>query len=132
MVILTGNLTRDPEMRTTPSGTVITSMTVCSDRVVKSDGGERKEQIFVDIEAWGKLGETCSKYLLKGRPVLITGRLKFESWEKDNKRYSRLKVVAESVKFLPSGKERKEMAPDEVPPEPKAEKKPVVDEDVPF
>src|ERR1043166_3422793 len=102
-VILAGNLTRDPELRYTPKGTAVAQLGLAVNRVWNDDQGQQKEEVlFVDIEAFGRLAETTGKYLSKGRPVLIEGRLKLDSWEdKETKqKRNKLKVVAENIQFL--------------------------------
>src|SRR6218665_1054432 len=81
-VLLMGNLTRDPELRVTPKGTPICQFSLAINRQFKMETGEsREEVIFVDIEAWGKQGETIAKYLSKGRPLYVEGRLRPDQWE---------------------------------------------------
>ncbi len=104
-VILAGNLTRDPEMRYTPKGTAVVRITLAINRNYTTETGERKEEVsFVDVEAWGKQAETISKYMKKGRPFLVEGRLKQDSWEDKNthQKQSKLKVVLESFSFIDS------------------------------
>ena len=104
-VILAGNLTRDPELRYTPKGTAVAKIGMAVNRSWKSDTGEMKEEVtFVDIEAWGRQAEVIGQYLKKGRPVLIEGRLRLDSWEDKNthQKMSKLKVVLESFSFLDS------------------------------
>ena len=96
-VILIGNLTRDPELRYTPSGTALCKFGLAVNRKSK----EKEEVTFVDITAWGKTGETASQYLAKGRQVCIEGRLTYSQWEDDGgKKRSKLEVTAEQVTFL--------------------------------
>jgi len=96
-VILIGNLTRDPELRYTPSGTALCKFGLAVNRKSK----EKEEVTFVDITAWGKTGETASQYLAKGRQVCIEGRLTYSQWEDDGgKKRSKLEVTAEYVTFL--------------------------------
>ena len=104
-VFLIGNLTRDPELRVTPKGTAVCSFGLAVNRVYRDEGGNTHEETtFVDIEAWGKQGETISKYLSKGRSVMIEGRLRFDSWEsKTGEKRSKLKVVADNFQFLGRG-----------------------------
>lgn len=101
-VFLIGNLTRDPELRMTPKGTAICSFGLAVNRQFRDEaGGTREETTFVDIEAWGKTGELVSKYLSKGSPAMVEGRLRFDSWEsKTGEKRSKLKVVVENVQFL--------------------------------
>lgn len=105
-VILAGNLTRDPELRYTPSGMAIAKIGIAMNRKWKSETGEMKEEVtFVDIDAFGKQAETIGQYLKKGRPILIEGRLRYEQWEdkQTQQKRSRLGVVMESFQFLDSG-----------------------------
>jgi len=102
-VLLIGNLTRDPELRYTPKGTAVAQIGIAVNRVWNDDQGQQKEEVtFIDIEAWGRLAETAGKYLTKGRPVFIEGRLKLDSWEdKETKqKRNKMKVVAEMIQFL--------------------------------
>ncbi|HCR28495.1 MAG TPA: single-stranded DNA-binding protein, partial [Opitutae bacterium] len=81
-VYLMGNLTRDPELRTTPSGTPVCQFSMAVNRIYNNSNGERQEETtFVDIEAWGRQAETISKYVSKGNPLFIEGRLKLDTWE---------------------------------------------------
>lgn len=101
-----GNLTRDPEIRATPKGTSVCSFSLALNRRYKTEGGEdRDETTFVDIEAYGKQAELIGKYVSKGRPLLVEGRLKLDSWEKNGEKRSRLKVVTENFQFVGSREE---------------------------
>jgi single-strand DNA-binding protein len=105
-VYLIGNLTRDPELRVTPKGTAICQFGLAVNRQFKDESGaQRDETTFVDIEAWGRQGETISKYCTKGRPLFVEGRLKFDQWEDktSGQKRSKLKVVLEGFQFLSSG-----------------------------
>src|SRR3989344_2200832 len=83
-VILMGNLTRDPELRTTPNGTSVCSFSLALNRSYRSADGEWQEATdFIDIVAWGPLGERVAQYLSKGRGALVNGRLQSRSWEQD-------------------------------------------------
>jgi single-strand DNA-binding protein len=102
-VLLMGNLTRDPELRVTPKGTPICQFSLAINRQFKMESGEsREEVIYVDIEAWGKQGETIAKYMTKGRPLYVEGRLRLDQWEDKNtkEKRSRMKVVLEQFQFL--------------------------------
>ena len=102
-VLLMGNLTRDPELRVTPKGTPICQFSLAINRQFKMESGEsREEVIFVDVEAWGKQGETIAKYMTKGRPLYVEGRLRLDQWEDKNtkEKRSRMKVVLEQFQFL--------------------------------
>jgi len=103
-VFLIGNLTREPELRVTPKGTAVCSFGLAVNRQYKTESGETKEETtYVDGEAWGRQGELCSKYLSKGSPVMVEGRLRFDSWEsKTGEKRSKLKLVVENVQFLSS------------------------------
>ena len=104
-VILAGNLTRDPEVRYTPKGTAIAKFGLAINRTWKSETGETKEEVtFVDIDAFGRSAEVVGQYLKKGRPVLVEGRLKLDTWEDKNthQKVSKLKVMMESFSFLDS------------------------------
>lgn len=103
-VVLMGNLTRDPELRTTPNGTSVCSFSLALNRSYKDASGEWTEATdFVDIVAWAALGERVAQYLTKGRPALVNGRLQSRSWEQDGQKRSKLEVVAQDVTFLGGG-----------------------------
>jgi len=102
-VFLIGNLTRDPELRVTPKGTAICQFGLAVNRQFKDESGAtRDETTFVDIEAWGKQGELVAKYLAKGSPAMVEGRLKLDQWEdkQSGQKRSKLKVVLDNVQFL--------------------------------
>ena len=100
-VTLMGNLTRDPELRTTPNGQSVCSFSLALNRSYKGGDGEWKEMTdFIDIVAWGPLGERVAQYLTKGRPALVSGRLQSRSWEQDGQKRSKVEVVANDVTFL--------------------------------
>ena len=106
-VILAGNLTRDPELRYTPKGMAIAKLGMAINRTWKNEAGESKEEVtFVDVDAFGRSAEVIAQYLKKGRPILVEGRLKLDSWEdkQTNQKKSRLGVVLESFQFLDSGR----------------------------
>jgi single-strand DNA-binding protein len=100
-VVLMGNLTRDPELRTTPNGQNVCSFSLALNRSWKgSDGTQQEATDFVDVTAWGPMGENVAKYVTKGRPVLVSGRLQSRSWEADGQKRSKVEVVATDVTFL--------------------------------
>ncbi len=100
-VMLMGNLTRDPEVRYTPSGMAVSDLGLAVNRMFKgSDGQPREETCFVRVTVWARQAENCAQYLKKGSPVFIEGRLKYDEWEKDGQKQSRLSVVGERVQFL--------------------------------
>lgn len=150
-VMLIGNLTRDPELRVTPKGTAICQFGLAINRQFKDESGAtRDETTFVDIEAWGRQGETISKYCTKGRPLFVEGRLRFDQWEDkaSGQKRSRLKVVLENFQFLgegrrdgggaPGGGEEADQTPERHAPPPRSAARPPappaenLDEDVPF
>jgi len=101
-VVIVGNLTRDPEVKFIPSGTAVAAFGVAVNEKYKT-GEQWKERVnFFDVEAWGKLAEICGENLKKGRNVLVAGALRYESWEKDGEKKSRIKIVADKVQFLGS------------------------------
>lgn len=102
-VFLMGNLTRDPELRVTPKGTPICQFGLAVNRQFKDDSGQtRDETTFVDIEAWGRQGETISKYCTKGRPLFVEGRLKLDTWDDKTtgQKRSKMRIVLENFQFL--------------------------------
>ena len=102
-VTLMGNLTRDPELRSTPNGQSVCNFGLALNRSYKNAEGEWVEATdFVDIVAWAALGERVAQYLSKGRPALVSGRLQSRSWEQDGQKRSKLEVVAFDVTFLGS------------------------------
>jgi len=104
-VILTGNLTADPELSTLPSGTSVCKLRLAVNRRFKdSASGEWTERPnYFDIKVWGAQGENCANYLSKGRAVAIDGRLEWSEWEsQDGGKRSKVEVVADTVQFLGS------------------------------
>jgi single-strand DNA-binding protein len=143
-VILAGNLTRDPELRYTPKGMAIVKISVAINRTWKSESGESKEEVtFVDVDAFGRTAENIAQYFKKGRPILIEGRLRYETWEdkQTNQKRSKLGVVLENFQFMDSNRAGEGAAP--APSRPAAAKieapaadgdapPPPEDDDVPF
>ena len=101
-VLLVGNLTRDPELKHTPSNQAVAQIGLAGNRQYNTkDGEKREETTFVDCEAWGRTAEVMCQYLAKGRPVLVEGRLKLDQWQdKDGNNRSKLKVVIENFQFV--------------------------------
>lgn len=100
-VILMGNLTRDPELRQIPSGQSVCSFSLALNRSYKgSDGNWQEATDYIDVVAWGPLGERVAQYLTKGRPALVSGRLQSRSWEQDGQKRSKVEVNAQDVTFL--------------------------------
>ena len=125
--IIAGNLTRDPELRTTPNGASVCSFSVAVNRVYRDASGEQREDVsFIDCSAWGKLGEMINQYAKKGTGVLVSGRLDQRSFEgKDGVKRSRVEIVVEDFNFTgahadggsnsPSVPEAEAEVPDEIP-----------------
>ena len=102
-VMLIGNLTRDPEKRYTPSGMAVSDVGIAVNRRFKASNGEMKEEVcFVTVTLWGKTAENVVEYMRKGSPIFVEGRLKFDQWEKDGQKHSKLVVVGDNVQFLSS------------------------------
>jgi len=100
-VILMGNLTRDPELRNTPNGQSVCSFSLALNRSYKgADGNWQEATDYIDVVAWGPLGERVAQYLTKGRPCLVNGRLQSRSWEQDGQKRSKVEVNAQDVTFL--------------------------------
>ncbi|MBQ6394615.1 single-stranded DNA-binding protein [Candidatus Saccharibacteria bacterium] len=100
--IIAGNLTRDPEMRTTPNGATVCSFSVAVNRVFRDSSGNQQEDVsFIDCVAWGKGGELINQYAKKGTGILVSGRLEQRSFEtKDGQKRSRTEIVMEDFNFL--------------------------------
>ncbi|MFD1176573.1 single-stranded DNA-binding protein [Paenibacillus puldeungensis] len=104
-VILIGRLTRDPELRYTPSGVAVTQFTLAVDRPFTSQGGER-EADFIPVVTWRQLAETCANYLRKGRLTAVEGRIQVRNYENnEGKRVYVTEVIADNVRFLESNRE---------------------------
>lgn len=102
-VILIGNVTRDPELRYIPSGTAVTDVGLAvNDRRKGANGEWIEETTFVDVTLWGRTAEVATEYLNKGSSVMIEGRLKLDTWEKDGKKNSKLRVIGERMVMLGS------------------------------
>jgi single-strand DNA-binding protein len=109
-IFLAGNLTRDPELRYTPTGDAVLNMGIACNRTYKSKDGEKKQDVaFVNCVAWRHTAELINQYLTKGSPVFVEGRLQSRSWEKDGQKRSVLEVVVENVQFI--GKKEPEEKP---------------------
>lgn len=100
--IVMGNLTRDPELRTTPNGQSVASFSVATNRSWLDTNGEKKDAVeYHDIVAWGKLAELVSNYLSKGRKVLVVGRLQTRSWDsQDGSKRQKTEIVATDINFV--------------------------------
>ena len=123
-VFLMGNLTRDPELRYLTSGDPVGNFGIAINHRYTKDGEQKEDVCFVEITLWGKIAENCAEYLAKGRPVLVEGRLRYESWEtQDGQKRNALKVVANNVQFLGGRKESDQKDNDTIP---------GPDDDIPF
>jgi len=100
-VIMMGNLTRDPELRQTPSGQSVVSFSLALNRSYKDQSGEWQEATdYIDVAAWGPLAERVAQYMTKGRRCLVQGGLQSRSWEQDGQKRSKVEVLANDVTFL--------------------------------
>ena len=142
-VLLIGNLTKDPELRYTPSGTPVANLRLAVNSIYKDQSGNRKEETcFVTIVVWSKQAELCNQYLKKGRSVFIEGRLIYRQWEAEGKTRSTMEVRGDRVQFLgsPSGAGRSDARNNEPVDEARVEEPAVetapaegaADADVPF
>ncbi|MEA2318716.1 MAG: single-strand DNA-binding protein [Solirubrobacteraceae bacterium] len=103
-VIITGNLTADPELRSLPSGTSVCKLRVaCNTRRKDNSTGDWVDKPnFFDVTVWGAQGENCARYLAKGRPVAIDGRLEWREWESEGGKRQAIDIIADAVQFLSS------------------------------
>src|SRR3954447_5739405 len=101
-VVLVGNLTRDPELRHTPSGTAVCSLRLAVNTRRKDQSGQWVDKPnYFDVTVWGQQGENCAQYLSKGRPVALDGRLEWREWQdKAGSRRGSVDIIADSVQFL--------------------------------
>lgn len=103
-VILMGNLTRDPEVRSVPSGQNVANFSLAVNRTWRNQDGETQEKVsYIDCVAWGKPGEIIAQYVQKGRPLLVSGRLDQRSWEQDGQKRSKVEVIVEDFNFVSGG-----------------------------
>ena len=123
-VTLSGRLAADPELKYLPSGTAVANLRLASNRTYTSNGERREEALFVDVEVYGKPGEAVAQHKAKGAFLVVDGRLRQNTWERDGQRHSRLLVVADHVSFGPT----RAGAPAEVATQPVGEDK----DDLPF
>lgn len=135
-VLLMGNLTRDPQLSYTPNQTAVVEFGLATNRRwTGQDGSQRQETCFVDCRAFGRQAENINKYLTKGRPVFIEGRLTYEAWTaQDGSKRSRHRVTVENFQFL-SGAGAGQGTPDQSFPDAGADAEPrgqAGDDDIPF
>ena len=103
VVVVTGNLTRDPELRSLPSGNSVCKLRIAVNSRRKENGEWVDKPNYFDVTVWGAQGENCATYLSKGRPVAIQGRLEWREWEaQDGSKRQAVEIIAESVQFLGS------------------------------
>ena len=130
-VILIGRLTKDPELRYTPSGKAVATIRLAVDRGTVNHQGE-KETDFIDVVTWEKQAEACANYLQKGRLVAVQGRLQIRQWtNEEGQRRERAEVVATTVRFLERANQQEDNAGGQAPPM-GTETTPGDDEDVPW
>lgn len=102
-VLLIGNLTRDPDIRTTPAGDKVAELRLAVSETYRNRQTNELKEItaFVDVSVWGRMAETCQQYLSKGKPILVEGRLAYDEWKNDKgETRSRLRVRADRIQFL--------------------------------
>ena len=105
-VMIIGNLTRDPELKTTPNGAQVCDLGLAINRTWTGENGQKNEEVtFVDVSVWGKTAQNAATYLSKGRNVFVEGRLQFDSWQdkESGQQRSRLRIVGERLQFLGGG-----------------------------
>ncbi len=110
-VLLIGNLTRDPELRTVSTGAAVCELGLAMNRAWTDPQGQKHEEVtFVEVTLWGKNAENAAKYLAKGRPVFVEGRLQFDTWKdaQSGQDRSRLRVIGERMQFLGGAQTRHE------------------------
>lgn len=138
-----GNLTRDPEMRSLPSGVQVCSFSLATNRVYNDRDGKRQEQVeYHNVVVFGRQAETSAKYLKKGSGAYVEGRMQTRSWDKDGQKHYRTEVVADRVQFGPrtdgGGSGASNTAPsndqsdDQAPPAPDYPDEEINPEDIPF
>ena len=143
-VILAGNLTKDPEVRYTPSGTAVGDLRLALNERFKQGDEWVDRPVYLDVTVWARQAETCAEFLRKGSPVLVEGRLQRDEWEdKEGNKRSKVKVVAERVQFLgaprsgesksaPSGEPAREQEAAMEEPPPRASEALPDDDNLPF
>jgi single-strand DNA-binding protein len=99
-VVLTGNLTRDPELHSTPSGTSVCKLGVAVNTRRKNGEQWEEKPNFFRVTVFGRQAESCHQYLKKGRPVAVDGRLEWSSWERDGQKRESIDIIADTVQFL--------------------------------
>jgi single-strand DNA-binding protein len=134
-VFLMGNLTRDPELRRTPTGIPVSDLGVAVSEKYRNKAGEVVQSVcFADVVTWGRLAEICGQYLLKGSPVMVEGRLQLDQWQTEaGEKRSRLRIRADRVQFLGRPRRNEGGAPNATPPAAESEMEPAQPaEEMPF
>ena len=133
-VMISGRLTRDPELRYTPSGVAVTTLRMAVNTSFFSKEKEKREEVcYIDVVAWRRQAETCVEYLRKGSPAFIEGRLQSRSWEtQDGQKRSTIEVQADRVQFLEWGGDREKAPAPESESAPPPAAPPAGDDDIPF
>lgn len=132
--MLIGNLTKDPELKYTASGSAICTFGLATNRQWNTESGEKKEEVeFHNIVAWAKLGELCSQLCKKGRKVYVEGRLSTRSWEApDGSKHQKTEVVINEMMLLDNREEEFPVGPGAEKPEEEQKEEEVSEEDIPF
>lgn len=133
LVVLAGNLTRDPEVRHTPNGTAVGDFGLAVNKTYKNESGKKIEEVlFIDVTTWGRWAEISKQYLSKGSKILINGELKLDSWETpEGEKKTKIKVTAHKIVFLSKKSTSNQTASNE--PQPQSNQVPMdEDDDIPF
>ncbi len=109
-IILIGNLTKDPDVRYTPGGTPVTTLSIAVNSRYKQADEIKEDVLFIDAVVFGKQAESCGQYLSKGNPVLVEGRLRERRWEYEGQKKSKFEVMANNVRFMPRREQRQPAA----------------------
>lgn len=116
-IILIGNLTRDPEIRYTPSGVAVATVPIAVNSRYKQGDEMKEETLFIDAIVFGRQAETCTQYLNKGRMVLVEGRLRERRWEYEGQKRSKFEVIASNIRFLSRRESADTQEIEQIPPE---------------
>lgn len=116
-IILIGNLTRDPEIRYTPSGVAVATVPIAVNSRYKQGDEMKEETLFIDAVVFGRQAETCTQYLNKGRMVLVEGRLRERRWEYEGQKRSKFEVIASNIRFLSRRESADTQEIEQIPPE---------------
>ncbi len=116
-IILVGNLTRDPEIRYTPSGVAVATVPIAVNSRFRQGDEMKEETLFIDTIVFGKQAEACTQYLNKGRTVLVEGRLRERRWEYEGQKKSKVEVIANTIRFLSKRESVESHDTEQIPPE---------------